>query len=64
MSLFENLVTEGNEKADELAQEGATSDGGNPALITTSVVQLEREIVCVCSIAVCSQLSLFSGKLA
>ena len=45
MSFFENLVTGGKEKADELAQKGATSDGGNLALITASVVQQEREIV-------------------
>ena len=29
MSLFERLITEGNEKADELAKEGAMLDGGD-----------------------------------
>ena len=44
MSLFENFVTEGNGKADEPAQTGAMSDGGNLALIRASVVQQEREV--------------------
>ena len=39
MSLSEKFVTEGNEKADELAKEGAMLNGGN------NMVQQEREDV-------------------
>ena len=33
MSLFENFITEGNEKADELAKQGAVMDGGEMAQV-------------------------------
>ena len=45
MSHFQKFVTEGNEKADELAKEGAVMDGGVMALIRASVVEQEREEV-------------------
>ena len=43
VSLFENFITEGNEKADELAKEGAMLDGGDMAQVRVSTVQQERE---------------------
>ena len=45
MSNFEKLVTEGNEKADELAKVGATLDEGLMAEIRAKTVQQEREEV-------------------
>ena len=46
MSLFEKLLTEGNEKADELAKEGAMLNGGFTAQARASTIQQEREEVC------------------
>ena len=43
-SLFEKL-TEGNEKADELAKDGAKMDGGGMTQITASTVQQRKEKV-------------------
>ena len=42
MSLFQKFITEGNYKADELAQEGATLDGGGVAHVGAITVQQER----------------------
>ena len=43
MSHFEKFVTEGNEKADELAKEGAMLDEGYMAELTAKTVKQERE---------------------
>ena len=43
MSLFERSVTEGKERADEQARDGATFDGGDMAQIRASTVQQRRE---------------------
>ena len=43
MSHFEKFVTEGNEKADEKAQEGALLDEGVMAQVRAKTVQQERE---------------------
>ena len=59
MSHFEKFATEGNEKADELAKVGATLDEGFMAEART--VQQERRSVR--SLAVCSQRSLFGGRM-
>ena len=45
MSLFEHFITEGNEKAHELAKDGAMMDGGVMAQIRASTVQQKREEV-------------------
>ena len=45
MSLFEKLITEGNEKADELEKVGTMLDGGFVAQARASTVQQEREEV-------------------
>ena len=45
MSLFEQFITEGNEKANELANDGAMMDGGEMAKMRTSTVQQKREDV-------------------
>ena len=42
MSLFERFIAEGNEKAEEIAKEGAMLDGGNMAQVRVSTVQQER----------------------
>ena len=57
LSLFEKFFTEGNEKADELAKEGAMLDGGvvAQARARTGPAGKRRS---VCSFAVCSQFSL------
>ena len=59
MSHFEKFVTEGNEKADELAKEGALLDEGFMAQTRAKTVKQEREEVH--SLAVCGQFSL-SGR--
>ena len=46
MSPFEKYVTDGNEKADELAKEGATRDEGFMARTRAKTVQQEREKRC------------------
>ena len=46
MSQFEKFVTEGNEKADELAKAGAMPDEGYMAEAKTETMQQEREEVC------------------
>ena len=43
MTLFENFVTEDNEKADELAKDGAMLDGGEMAQIRASTVQRRKK---------------------
>ena len=63
MSQFEKCVTEGNEKADELAKAGAMLDEGFMSETRAKKVRQERERRGVCSLAVCSQLSLFGGRL-
>ena len=45
MSLFEKFITEGNEKADELAKEGAMLDGGAMTQVRAITVQQETEEV-------------------
>ena len=45
MSLFEKFITEGNEKADEPAKEGARLDGGDMAQVKAITVQQAREEV-------------------
>ena len=45
MSLFERFVSEGNEKADDLAKDEAMLDRGEMAQIRASTVQLRREEV-------------------
>ena len=45
MTLFETFVTEGNESADELVNDGAMLDGGEMAKIRASTVQQNREEV-------------------
>ena len=45
MSHFERFVTEGNEKADELAKEGAVLDEGFTADARAMTMQQEREEV-------------------
>ena len=46
MSHFEKFVTEGNEKACELAKEGAMLDQGFMAEARAETLQQEREEVC------------------
>ena len=43
MLLFEKIITEGIEKAEELAKEGAMVDGGLMAQVRACRVQQERE---------------------
>ena len=45
VSFFEHFVTEGNEKADELATNGVIMDGGDMAQIRASTGQQNREEV-------------------
>ena len=45
MSLFERFITEGNEKAHELAKAGTMLDGGVMAQVRVSTVQQKREEV-------------------
>ena len=45
MSLFERFITEGNEKAHELAKAGAMLDGGVRAQVRANTVQQKREEV-------------------
>ena len=47
MSQFEKFVTEGNEKADDLARAGATLDEGFMAEVRAAAVKQEREEVYV-----------------
>ena len=58
MPHFERFVTDGNEKADELAKEGAMLDEGLMAQTRAKTVQQEREEV---SLAVHSQPPLLGG---
>ena len=44
MSPLEKFITESNEKADELAKEGAMLDGGFIAQAKASTVQQERDV--------------------
>ena len=59
MTQFERFVIEGNEKADELAKEGAIMDEGFMAEVTAVTVKQDRGSVR--SLAICSQLPLLSG---
>ena len=43
MSLSENFITEGTEKADEPAKEGAMLDGGDMAQVRAITIQQELE---------------------
>ena len=52
MSLFERFITEGNEKADEPAKEGAMLDGGVMAQVRASAVQAGKNGGS-CSTAIC-----------
>ena len=61
MTKIERFITEGNEKADELAKAGAMLDEGFMAEARAETVKKERERVGVCSFAICGQLLLFSG---
>ena len=45
MRLFERFVTEGNERVDKRAKDGAMLDGGEMAQIRASTVQHKREEV-------------------
>ena len=56
---FERFVTEGNEKADELAKAGAMMDEGFLEEARAETVKQERGGVC--GFAVCGELPLFSG---
>ena len=60
---FEKFITEGNEKADELAKAGAMLDEGFMAEARAETMKQEREKRVVCSSAVRSQLSLFGGRM-
>ena len=53
MSWFEKFSTEGNEKEDEVAKEGAMMDGRDMARVRAVALQQERG-ESLCSIAVCS----------
>ena len=46
VSVFERFIAKDNEKSDELAQEGAMTDGGVMAQVRASTVQQGREEVC------------------
>ena len=59
MTNFQRFVTEGNEKADELAKAGAMLDEGFMAEARTETMKQKREREKVCSLAVCGQLPLF-----
>ena len=59
MSHFEKYVMHGNEKADELAKAEAMLDEGFLAEARAKTMQQERG---TCRSAVCSQLSLFGGR--
>ena len=58
MTKLERFVTEGNEKADELAKAGAMLHEGFMAEARAETVKQERERGGVCSFAVCGQLPL------
>ena len=62
MSQFERFVTEGNEKAVELAKAGAMLDEGFMAEATAETMQQERGEVCA-AFAVCGQLPLPGGRM-
>ena len=54
-SLFEKFITEGNEKADELAKEGAMLDGGFVAQARASTVcSLTVKMIRSCKLKICS----------
>ena len=61
MSPFEKFITEGNEKAVELAKEGAMWDAESTVQARASTIERERERDGVCRLTVCGQLSLFGG---
>ena len=44
-SLFEKFTTEGDEKTDEFATQGATMDGGDVAQVGAFTIQQGREVV-------------------
>ena len=59
MTNIERFVTEGSAKADALAKAGATLDEGFVAEVRAVTMKQERGRGC--SLAMCSQLPLFSG---
>ena len=59
MTQCERFVTEGNEKADELAKAGAMMDEGSMAEARAET--MKHEGGGVCSLAVCGLLPLFGG---
>ena len=63
MWLFEKFVTEGNEKADESAKDGAMMDGAVMARIGAQHSPAGKRGG-LCCVAPCSQLSLSGGRLA
>ena len=65
LTLFERFVTEGNEKADELAADGAKMDGGDMAQVTAITVQQKkrRRFVPHCSMQLASTVWWRSGKI-
>ena len=54
MTQLERFITEGNEKADELAKAGAMMDEGFVAEVTAETIKQEREEGGLCSPAVCN----------
>ena len=46
MSLFQKFITEGHERADEQAQEGAWLDGGDMTQVRAITIQHERDEFC------------------
>ena len=62
MSLFERVISIGNEKADELANQRA-DNGWRTSGTCKSEHGLTGKKRKLCSIAICSKLSLFGGRL-
>ena len=65
MSQLETFFAEGNEKADELATEGAMLDGGDMAQVRAVTIQQEREeAVCAhCNMELASTVWWRNGKI-
>ena len=61
-SSFEQFVTEGNVKVDELAKEGAMLDEGFMAVVRAEAMQQEREEI-YAALQTCGQISLFIGRM-
>ena len=58
---IERFVTEGNERADELAKAGAVLDEGFVAEVRAVTMKQERGSARI--LAICSQLPLFGGRM-